>query len=111
MLYSERWCCHQTEYWLSLKLILLKLNCSSKEAQVKAAPVKRRASQAADDGYKRANIMAKLSIEDLPESRELDRKAMAEVIGGSRSSDHHRRPELNRRNGAKQRLLRRLKRA
>ncbi len=53
--------------------------------------------------------MAKLSIQDLPESLELDRKAMMDILGGSRSADQNRRPELNRRNARRQRLLQRLK--
>jgi hypothetical protein len=53
--------------------------------------------------------MAKLSILDLPESLELDRKAMQEIVGGNRSPDLHRRPELNRRSPLKQRLLQRLR--
>lgn len=53
--------------------------------------------------------MAKLIIQDLPESLELDRKAMQEIVGGNRTPGHNSRPELNRQSPAKQRLLQRLR--
>ncbi len=52
-------------------------------------------------------MMAKLKIQDLPESLELDRQAMTEILGGSRKAGPNQRPELNRRKNIQQRLLQR----